>query len=142
MKKIENELELYEHFRSMGVQKRASEIEIPGVGKFRIFFQDTEYVDRDVNVDSDRIRINDDERFPLWDDVLLKLKQTISPPSFETWFKNTSAILFDDFHIGVVCNNSFQVDWLENNYRQTLVHILEEVTGKQMELEIFVGNSQ
>ncbi|MEK3937413.1 DnaA N-terminal domain-containing protein [Sporosarcina sp. FSL W7-1349] len=142
MKKIENEIELFEHFRSMGIRNRTSEIEIPGAGKFRIFFQDAEDVGRDINVDSDEIMINDDEQFTLWDDVLLKLKQTISHPSFETWFKNTSAILLDDHHIGVVCSNSFQVDWLQTNYRQTLIDILEEVTGKQIELEIVVGNSQ
>ncbi|WP_262176640.1 DnaA N-terminal domain-containing protein [Saccharococcus sp. Marseille-Q5394] len=142
MKKITNEIELFEHFRSMAIRKGASEIEIPGVGKFRIFYQELEDVDRDVAADLDGITINDDERFTLWDDVLSKVKQTISYPSYETWFKNTSAILLDDHHIGVACSNSFQVDWLQSHYRDTLLNILEEVTGEQVGIEFFVENSQ
>ncbi|MCM3638898.1 hypothetical protein M3152_14440 [Sporosarcina luteola] len=142
MKQITNKIELFEHFRSMALRKRASEIEIPGVGKFRIFYQEPEDVDRDVAADLDGITINDDERFRLWDDVLLKVKQTISFPSYETWFKNTSAILLDDRHIGVVCSNSFQVDWLQSYYRDTLLTILKEVTGEQIGIEFFVENSQ
>lgn len=139
VKRIKSGTELFNYFRSMGGSKTGTEIEIEGIGKFRIFFQSDDGVKPDV--DSDEIVATEGEQFELWDTILLKVQQTISRPSFETWFTQTSAIRLDDHHIGVICQNSFQLDWLKSNFRHLLLTVLEEVVGEKMELEFFVGKS-
>lgn len=137
MLKIENEDDLFRHFMSMGINKSATEIMIPGKGSFRVVYQGNEGVDGLGNLESDEIA-KDEGQFSLWNDVLLKLQRIIEPIKFETWFKNTTAIQFDGQHVGVVCRNSFQVEWLKTHYSPLILNILEELTGDQFELEFLV----
>ena len=92
MKKIESADELLKHFESIGIQKSMSKIMIPEIGTFKIFHQDNEVSDCKLEPQEDGIAISEDEKFEPWNKVLMKIEQGISRPSFETWFKSTSAM--------------------------------------------------
>lgn len=137
MLKIENEDDLFGHFMSMGKNKSETEIRIPGKGSFKISYLVYEEEEGQRNLESDAIA-KAEGQFLLWKDVLLKVQEGMSAAKFETWFKNTTAIQFEGQHIGIVCRNSFQVEWLKTHYRLLILNILEELTGKQFELEFLV----
>ncbi|REB11020.1 hypothetical protein DVB69_01390 [Sporosarcina sp. BI001-red] len=138
MLKIENEDELFRHFMSMGIKKPETEIMIPGKGNFRISYLVYEHADGGGNLEPDGIA-KGEHQFLLWNDVLLKVQGGMSAAKFETWFKNTTAIPFDGQRLGVVCQNSFQLEWIKEHYSQLILNILEELTGKQFELEFLVA---
>lgn len=73
--------------------------------------------------------------FELWNQVLLKLQQTLSKPSFDTWFSGTIAKLLDEDVILVLCKNEFQSDWLSERYKEEIFFTVEEVAGRTFELE-------
>ncbi|WOV83688.1 DnaA N-terminal domain-containing protein [Sporosarcina jeotgali] len=89
------------------------------------------------NLESDAI-VKAEDQFLLWNDVLLKVQGGMSATKFKTWFKNTTAIQLGGQHVGVVCRNSFQVEWLKTHYRLLILNILEELTGEQFELDFLV----
>ncbi|WP_066372348.1 DnaA N-terminal domain-containing protein [Neobacillus fumarioli] len=73
--------------------------------------------------------------FELWNQVLLKLQQTLSKPSFDTWFSGTIAKLLDEDVMLVLCKNEFQSDWLSERYKEVIFFTVEEVAGRTFELE-------
>ncbi|WP_336296618.1 DnaA N-terminal domain-containing protein [Bacillus pinisoli] len=58
--------------------------------------------------------------------MLMKVKERISSPSYETWFTNTKGEVKEDTLI-VYCGNDFASDWLENRYHNLLINILAHI---------------
>lgn len=115
-----------------------SSIVIPEIGAFNIFFQDTENQlpkSKPMNDDSNGII---GKKLELWDRILMEIELKISQPSYETWFKSTSAVQLDQKHLCIVCNNDFQMDWIIENYKDTIIETLTEVTGEILNLEFYV----
>lgn len=65
----------------------------------------------------------------LWAEVLSKIEERISGPSFETWIKSTKLISFEDENITIAAPNNFTKEWLETNYVHLISGILSEITG-------------
>ena len=66
----------------------------------------------------------------LWDDVLSKIEERISRPSFETWLKSTKLIAYEEENVTIAVPNTFSKDWLESNYIHLITGILSEITGE------------
>jgi hypothetical protein len=91
----------------------------------------------------------DDESFPparkfstilqMWVDVLEKIKNKISKPSFDTWLSNTQ-IEKDDEVLIVKAKNEFQRDWLEERYKTLIFETVKEVAGETYEIEFISEN--
>ena len=65
----------------------------------------------------------------LWDQILEKLKNEISLPSFQTWFTNTEAEVGTDNTLTVISDNAFQCDWLKNRYGLLISKFVLQTTG-------------
>ncbi|MHA6260986.1 chromosomal replication initiator protein DnaA [Sporosarcina sp. CAU 1771] len=66
----------------------------------------------------------------LWVEVLAKIEQKISRPSFETWLKSTKLISYGNENVTIAAPNSFAKDWLEIHYVHLITGILSELTGE------------
>jgi hypothetical protein len=80
--------------------------------------------------------------FKLWSYVLKKIQPKISKPSYETWFKSTSAKLLDDDVLIVYGNNEFQTDWLQERYKELIFFTVKEVSGQTYEIEFSVRSDR
>lgn len=75
-----------------------------------------------------------------WKDILdiLRLFGT-KRGSFETWLKNTEAII-EENKITVYGKSDFQRDWLEERYGNLILVIVEEALGKEYEIAFRVDS--
>src|SRR5690625_2646146 len=78
----------------------------------------------------------------LWDEILDKMKEKISKPSFETWLKHTEARDFkeDTFYVSVP--NEFTKNWLDQRYTQVISALLYEVTGVNLQVKFIIPEDQ
>ena len=70
----------------------------------------------------------------VWQAVLGELQLGISRGNFDTWFKDTSIVSYEDdvFLIGV--SNAFAREWLENKYRQNVKQALTRQLGRTVDV--------
>ncbi|ADH97553.1 chromosomal replication initiator protein DnaA [Salisediminibacterium selenitireducens] len=80
----------------------------------------------------------------LWDQVLSKIEQKVSKPSFDTWFKYTVVDSIDQSSntITVIAPNEFARDWLENRYFSILTETLYELTGAELEARFILPKDE
>ncbi|MCM3744546.1 chromosomal replication initiator protein DnaA [Sporosarcina luteola] len=71
-----------------------------------------------------------DQLEKLWNNVLSKIEDKISRPSFETWLKSTKLMSYGEENVTIAVPNSFAKDWLENHYVHLITGILSELTGE------------
>ncbi|MCZ2259030.1 chromosomal replication initiator protein DnaA [Sporosarcina sp. G11-34] len=74
----------------------------------------------------------------LWVEVLAKVEQKISRPSFETWLKSTKLISYGEENVTIAAPNSFAKDWLESHYVHLITGILSELTGEDRLIQFVV----
>lgn len=78
----------------------------------------------------------------LWNNVLAKVEQKISKPSFETWLKSTKLLSHKGTSVTIAAPNSFARDWLENHYVHLITGILTELTGEDLFIKFVVQKDQ
>lgn len=71
-----------------------------------------------------------DQLEKLWNEVLSKVEDKVSRPSFETWLKSTKLMTYGDENVTIAVPNSFAKDWLETHYVHLITGILSELTGE------------
>jgi NifB/MoaA-like Fe-S oxidoreductase len=76
--------------------------------------------------------------FPRWNQVLAKISQNISKPSFDTWFAGTFAKFITDDTIIVYSKNDLHSKWLEARYKEAIFLAVKEVVGITYEIEFGV----
>jgi chromosomal replication initiation ATPase DnaA len=76
-----------------------------------------------------------------WDQVKEKIAAKISVPSFETWFKNTTATIDNDWVI-IECTNEFQCEWLKARYSELIRQAVCQVLGKEMRIFLAVNGER
>lgn len=74
----------------------------------------------------------------LWTEVLLKIEERISRPSFETWLKSTKLISYEEEIVTIAAPNTFAKDWLESHYVHLITGILSELTGEDRLIQFIV----
>ncbi len=74
----------------------------------------------------------------LWIEVLLKVEQKISRPSFETWLKSTKLMSYGEENVTIAVPNSFAKEWLENHYVHLITGILSDLTGEDRIIQFVV----
>lgn len=70
----------------------------------------------------------------LWAKALEILQEKISKPSFETWFKSTRAIDFQDDVLTVAVPHDFAKDWLNSRYANLIEETLKIVTNRNVRI--------
>lgn len=69
----------------------------------------------------------------IWTRIKERLKDEIEKQSYKTWIENTNAAIDDDVLI-VYCDNEFQRDWLEKQYKDVIFHTVKIITGQTYEI--------
>ncbi|GKV70505.1 chromosomal replication initiator protein DnaA [Sporosarcina sp. NCCP-2716] len=74
----------------------------------------------------------------LWQEVLSKVEEKISRPSFETWLKSTKLLSYGAENVTIAVPNSFSKEWLESHYVHLITGILSELTGEDRLIQFVV----
>ncbi len=74
----------------------------------------------------------------LWDNTLGQIELEVSKANFNTWFKNTDIIKFEDGVIYASVPNQFVKDWLSNKYHKFILRILRTLSDQVRSLEFLV----
>ncbi|MDI6860677.1 MAG: chromosomal replication initiator protein DnaA [Caldisericia bacterium] len=74
----------------------------------------------------------------IWEKTLGIIKDYLSKPSFETWFKTTEVIEEGDEKLKIGVISEFAKDWLRSNYLSLIKEVLRAVAGKDIEVEFVV----
>ncbi|WP_375140524.1 helix-turn-helix domain-containing protein [Cohnella herbarum] len=64
----------------------------------------------------------------IWTQSLQLIRTKMSKPSFDTWFKETSAV-FDGDSIIIYSPTSFANEWLYTRYSSMIIETINEITG-------------
>lgn len=80
----------------------------------------------------------------LWEKILAEVRKKVSKPSFETWFKSTSAYSLQEDRLIIQAPNEFTKGWLESRYTVFISQMLEELTGAPLEIKFIAppGDSE
>ena len=76
----------------------------------------------------------------LWTAALGQLEVQIPRPSFETWLKNTSAIVADDGALVISTPNTFTAEMLEQRLAEPIERVVEQVANEPMPIRFAVKN--
>jgi len=71
-----------------------------------------------------------------WQSVLERLKQQLSPPTFETWLAATQAEGFDGQRLSVRVSNPFARNWLQKYYLDKIVAAASETIGHAVDVDL------
>lgn len=72
-----------------------------------------------------------------WKDVLNLLKGQISTPSFDTWFRQTRAII-DGNRWLIIAPNEFNRDWLDGHYLLKIKEAIYQISNKSFDVEVIM----
>lgn len=65
----------------------------------------------------------------LWRNLQKHIKERVSTPSYETWFKSAECVGIKDNTLLVQVPNAFAADWLNSRYKEMVEGILMEVSS-------------
>ncbi|MES1022731.1 chromosomal replication initiator protein DnaA [Gloeocapsa sp. BRSZ] len=74
----------------------------------------------------------------LWSQVLERLQEKLTRPTFETWIKTASAQQLENNCLVICTPNPFARNWLQKYYIKTIVGVVEEILGHPVEVQITV----
>lgn len=77
----------------------------------------------------------------IWTRIKERLKDEIEKQSYTTWIENTYAAFDDEDVLIVYCENEFQRDWLEKQYKDIIFHTVKIITGQTYEIYFEVQSS-
>ncbi|PID58835.1 chromosomal replication initiator protein DnaA [candidate division KSB3 bacterium] len=75
----------------------------------------------------------------LWENVLKHISTRMNPSSFQTWFAPTRQASFEDRLLTVAVPDKYFVNWLEEQYRDTIIEILHTLTGQALEIAFVIS---
>jgi chromosomal replication initiator protein len=74
----------------------------------------------------------------LWQEILEKLKNELSKPSFETWLSSTQLIQIDGDILVISVPNEFAKDWLESRYAPLIRTSVQSVLDRNVSLRFII----
>ena len=75
----------------------------------------------------------------LWSQVLERLQEKLTRPTFETWIKTASAQRLENNCLVICTPNPFARNWLQKYYIKTIIGVVEEILGHAVEVQITVA---
>ena len=75
----------------------------------------------------------------LWSQVLDRLKQELSGPTFETWIKPARVHDMTDQAIIIATPNPFARNWLQKHYVGAIAKAVNEVLGRSLDIQVMVA---
>lgn len=77
-----------------------------------------------------------------WENILDKLKNELSKPSFDTWLSSTKLVSFVNNHLTICVSNEFAKDWLESRYFALIKSTVQNYLNKPVTLSFVVEQEQ
>ncbi|MFH1402400.1 MAG: chromosomal replication initiator protein DnaA [Patescibacteria group bacterium] len=77
-----------------------------------------------------------------WEKVLLEVELKLSKPNFNTWFKDTYIIKYENGVVFLGVPNEFVKNWLYEKYNKDIIRLLREIETNIRTIEYVVDNSQ
>jgi chromosomal replication initiator protein len=77
-----------------------------------------------------------------WENILDKLKNELSKPSFDTWLSSTKLVSFINNHLTISVSNEFAKDWLESRYSALIKSTVQNYMNKPVTLSFVVEQEQ
>ena len=78
----------------------------------------------------------------LWQRTLQEIEKKISKPSFDTWLKSTRALSLEGNTIIVEAPNDFARDWLDGNYKELLMDIIDQLIGERVNIKFVIPQAK
>lgn len=75
----------------------------------------------------------------IWDTVLNDMEMSISKPNFNTWFKDTYILKFEDGIIFLSVQNNFVQEWLSSKFHNTILKSLRAISTNIHSLEYVIN---
>ena len=80
----------------------------------------------------------------LWESILERIQKQVNSQSFETWFRPTRLIRFENETLYIQGPNQFFTDWLSEHHMPRILSASEEVLGLRPTVELVIreGNGE
>ena len=72
----------------------------------------------------------------LWEKVLIRLKEKLSRPTFETWIQNATIKNINSEYLTLLTPNAFVMNHLQKHYLGTIGDVVTEIWGKPLEIRL------
>ena len=72
------------------------------------------------------------EKEKLWQSILAEIQLNISQANFNTWFKNTRLLDYEDGNLKIAVPNGFTKEWIKNKHNDTITEAVENL-GKTID---------
>jgi chromosomal replication initiator protein len=69
------------------------------------------------------------ETINIWESILFEIQKNLNKESFTTWFKPIKFLKYEDSSVYLSAPDQVFVDWISNNYQETLEEAIEKITG-------------
>ena len=76
---------------------------------------------------------------PIFDQVLVKLEEELTPEEFKRWFTPLKPILETEGQLTVQVPNIFFKNWISDKYLHRMNKIASELSGNRLEIDINIG---
>ncbi|ARU60902.1 chromosomal replication initiation protein DnaA [Tumebacillus avium] len=80
----------------------------------------------------------DRQALDLWQKTTATLETKLSKPSFETWFKSTQPVSYENNTLIVSVPNEFSRDWLESRYSAIIKETLTAITRQEVTVKFVI----
>lgn len=77
-----------------------------------------------------------------WNSILVEIELSVSPATFNTWFKDASLVTYDDGIATVGVPNEFVRQWIVEKHHKTLLRLLRERLEGVRSIEYLIIGSQ
>ncbi len=75
----------------------------------------------------------------IWDSVLVEIELSISKPNFNTWFKDTKLVKFDEGTMYLSVPNNFVQEWLKNKFHNVILKSLRNISTSINSLQYIIS---
>jgi chromosomal replication initiator protein len=75
----------------------------------------------------------------LWDQVLERLQQQLSSPTYETWIKPAQAQTLSDTTLVISTPNPFARNWVQKHYLPSIAQVVEDLVGRPLDIQVMVA---
>lgn len=78
----------------------------------------------------------------VWKITLEKIQMKVTSQNFSAWFKNTELAQVENGIATISCPSNFAREWLDSNHHKLIKNLLEEVTGRDVDVVFEIDNSE
>lgn len=78
----------------------------------------------------------------LWNQVLERLRQQFSRPTFETWIQTATVEELHEDYLIIRTPNAFVMNHLQKHYLETIAQVVAEILGKSIKIQLTVDRDK